>query len=106
MTLMHLYFAIATILGLAGFALSVRIIALRHLRIGGYVRCGGAALILGVACLLCSGLIFNYGLINLLSPPPDIRKGLLLMALVIGLLGGSGLALAEVVHTFLPCRRE
>ncbi len=106
MTLTHLYFATATLLGLAGFAASVHAIAARRIRVGGYVRCGGAALILGLVCLVCSGLIFNYGLINLLSPPPDIRKGLLLMALVIGLLGGSGLALAEVVHALLPCRRD
>lgn len=98
MTLAHLYFAIAAIAGLAWFGGGVRTLAVRRVRVGPYARQGVAAFVLGAFTAVAGGLFFNYGLINLLSPPPDLHKGLVMILLFVGLIQGSALALAEVVH--------
>lgn len=98
MTVVHLYFAAAAIVGLAWFGGGIRMLAVRHISIGPYARQGLAAFVLGAFTVVAGGLIFNYGLINFLSPPPGIAKGLLLMLLFVGLVQGTGLALAEVIH--------
>ena len=95
---MHLYFALAALAGLAWFGTGVRTLAVRHVHVGGYVRQGVAAFMLGAFTMLAGGLVFNYGLINLLSPPPELHKSLLLMILFVGLIQGTGLALAEAVY--------
>ena len=76
----------------------MRTLAVRRVRLGGYARQGMAAFVLGAFTVLAGGLVFNYGLINLLSPPPELHKSLLLMILFVGLIQGAGLALAEAVH--------
>jgi hypothetical protein len=98
MTLFHLYFALAAIAGLAWFGAGVRTLAVRRVRIGGYARQGVAAFVLGAFTVVAGGLCFNYGLINFLSPPPDIHKGLAMILLFVGLTQSIGLALAEIVH--------
>lgn len=98
MTLTHVYFAGATLLGLLWFIGGLRIIYRRRVTVLRYQREGLPAQSLGVFTVMAGGFVLNYGLFNFLAGTTSILKGLALIGLFVLLIQAAGYALGEVVH--------
>ena len=97
-TAIHVYFALAAVLGLIWFGHGIKIVALQTARLGGRTWTGLSALIMGGATALAGGLFLNYGIVNLLSAPESITSGLVQIGLLVALIQVAGLALTDLIE--------
>jgi len=101
LTLVHAYFALATLVGLLWFVAGMRCIYRRRVAVFRYRRDGWAALAFGVFTVIAGSFVLNYGIVNFLHGPANILKGLLMIGLFVLLLQAAGYALAEIIHAIV-----